>query len=445
MPPDRELAERFGVSRATVREATNLLEREDLVKKKVGLGGTLINSFEDRLHTNAFTRDPHQVLDQLRAEEPIYWSEGLKAWVLTRYADVKAAGRNPHLGGGRDRARGYLRKMTPQQQAELAPLCEVYSRFLSFMNPPEHTAQRGLLSDEFTPQAVQRMRARIDSIVNRLLDELTPTGQADLLHEFALPMSSSVIVNMLGLPEEDRERFIAWIDNAFEFLGSDQTDFELAGRAMRTYEEMTAYLRGILEERRARPRNDLISKLAGVQKNDSSIPDERIIAAMITIVHGGWETTTTMVTNAMVDLLTHSDQLQKLKRDPSLLTVALEEALRFDGPFKYITRSAMEDFDLCGRSIRKGETLMLMLCAANRDPEVFEDPHRFEIGRKRIPHVAFGVGIHFCLGATLARIEGELAIAALLRRLPQMRLATEEPLWRPTSLLRQLEALPVVF
>jgi cytochrome P450 len=400
---------------------------------------------DDYLQGEEYAQDPHPLWNRLRAEDPIHWSDTLDAWIVTSYALVKEAGKHPSIGGGADRARSHIAKFSRDEQLELDGLAGYYARFMSYMNPPQHTEQRSFLSDSFTRRVVENMRPSIQQIVDDLISQLLPGGRMDLLHDFAQPMSSSIIVDMLGIPRADRLMFVDWIDHAFNFLGSEQNDFELAKRALETYVSISEYLSAVVEDRRQRPRDDLITEMVKLQRVHPEIPDQRILSLLVTVIHGGWETTMTLVSNGALDLLTHREEWKKLREQPALVKSAVEEMLRFNGPFKGVTRAAQDDFEWEGRQIRKGDAFVLMLAAANRDPHVFEDPQRFCIERRPNPHVAFGVGIHYCLGAALAQLEAQIAFTSIARRIPTLRLTGEPIRWRGTHLLRQLESLPVAF
>lgn len=400
---------------------------------------------DEYLQRDDYAQDPHPVWERLRTSDPIHWSDGLQAWVVTSHAHVKEAGRHPCIGGGADRARSHIARFSPAEQAELEPLAGFYARFMSYMNPPQHTEQRSFLSDSFTRRLVENLRPAVGQIVDDLIGQVLSKGRMDLLYDFAQPMSSSIIVDMLGIPRQDRLMFVDWINHAFAFLGSEQRDITLARRALATYVNITDYLSATVAERRLRPRDDLITEMVKLQQVRPEIPDQRILSLLITVVHGGWETTMTLISNGALDLLTHPEQWQKLCQRPELVKPAAEEMLRFDGPFKGVTRAAQDDFVWEDRSIRKGDAIILMLAAANRDPQVFDDPQRFDIERRPNPHVAFGVGIHYCLGAALAQLEAQVAFTTLARRLPRLRLAEAPVRWRSSHLLRQLESLPVEF
>jgi cytochrome P450 len=400
---------------------------------------------DDFLQGEEYAQDPHTVWDRLRSDSPIHWSDTLQASVITSYRLVKQAGKHPCIGGGVDRARGHIAKFSTEQQLQLEALAGYYSRFMSYMNPPQHTEQRSFLSDSFTRRVVENMRTSIQQIVDELITQQLQRGRMDFLYDFAQPMSSSIIVDMLGIPRSDRLMFVEWINRAFNFLGSEQDDFELAKRALETYVNISEYLSAIVEDRLHRPRDDLITEMVKLQRLHPEIPDQRILSLLITVIHGGWETTMTLVSNGMLDLLTHRDEWQKLREHPEMVATAVDEMLRINGPFKGVTRAAQEDFDWEGRHVRKGDAFILILAAANRDPQVFDDPHRFCIDRRPNPHVAFGVGIHYCLGAALAQLEAQVAFASVASRMPNIHLSGEPIRWRRTHLLRQLDSLPVEF
>ena len=400
---------------------------------------------DDHLHGDDYAQDPHPVWSRLRAEDPIHWSDALQAWVVTSYLLVKDAGKHPCIGGGTDRARSHIAKFSPDEQAHLEPLAGHYARFMSYMNPPQHTEQRSFLSDSFTRRVVENMRPAIEQIVDDLIAQHLPRGRMDMLHDFCLPMSSSIIVDMLGIPRDDRPIFVDWINHAFNFLGSEQNDFLLAKRALDTYLHLSEYLSNIVADRRLRPRDDLITEMIKLQQIRTEISDQRLLSLLITVIHGGWETTMTLISNGTLDLLTNPQQWQKLRNSPALMKSAVEEMLRFNGPFKGVTRVALEEFVWEDRKISKSEAFVLMLAAANRDPQVFDDPQQFNIERRPNPHVAFGVGIHYCLGAALAQLEAQVAFTQIARHLPHLRLGDQSASWRSSHLLRQLESLPVEF
>ncbi len=222
---------------------------------------------DDHLQREEYAQDPHQVWNRLREDDPIHWSDGFQAWIVTSYALVKEAGKHACIGGGSDRARSHIAKFTLEQQKALESLAGFYERFMSYMNPPPHTEQRSFLGDSFTRRVIEDLRPAIERIVDGLIEENLPRGRMDMLHDFSQPLSSSIIVDMLGIPRDDRVMFVEWINHAFDFLGSDQNDFALANRALATYVKITDYLREVVEDRRKQPREDLITEMVKLHAN----------------------------------------------------------------------------------------------------------------------------------------------------------------------------------
>src|SRR5215472_6180889 len=385
-----------------------------------------------------FLADPYPTYHRLRAEDPVHHSP-LGFWVLTRYEDVAAVLRDPRF-----------------IKEPLAAL--VAARFgaevprgigLSMLDrdPPDHTRLRGLVSKAFTPRVVEGLRPRIQEIVDGLLAGAAARGSMDLIEEFAYPIPVVVICEMLGVPIEDQERFKGWsVDIArgldLIWLGPDS---DVGRRSVAARQALAEYFRGLIAQRRAAPRNDLLSGLIAAEEAGDKLNEMELLATCILLLIAGHETTANLIGNGMLALLRHRDQLERLQREPGLIASAVEELLRFDGPVQRTARIPSEDVTFGGQTIAKGEMVMPFIGAADRDPAQFPDPDRLDIGRADNRHIAFGWGIHFCLGAPLARIEGQIAINTLLRRLPKVSLATAEPEYRPSLTLRGLKALPVAF
>ncbi|MDZ4817549.1 MAG: cytochrome P450, partial [Planctomycetota bacterium] len=329
------------------------------------LAGTL--RLDDHVNSDAYLQDPYVIWAQLRLEDPIQWSDKLSAWVVTSYSLVKQAGKHPCIGGGSDRASNHVAKFSIDERKQLEPLVGYYSRFMSYMNPPEHSTQRAFLSEAFTRRVVENLRPAIQSRVEELIDSNLARGRMDILIDFALPLSSSIILEMLGIQSADRQTFIEWIANAFAFLGSDQSDFKIAKRAMDSYLEMSLYLESVINNHRLNPRDDLVGALLNLQRHEPNLTDARLLPLLVTVIHGGWETTTTLIVNGTLNLLSHPKQWNRLRDAPSVLKSAIGEILRFDGPFKGVTRAAQLSFEWEGRRIQSGDSIILMLAAANRD------------------------------------------------------------------------------
>jgi pimeloyl-[acyl-carrier protein] synthase len=384
-----------------------------------------------------FIADPYPMYHRLRTEDPVHHS-ALGFWVLTRYEDVVTALRDPRL------AKEAIASFVAARFG--APLPAMGLSMLD-RDPPDHTRLRGLVSKAFTPRVVEGLRPRIQEIVDGLLAGVAARGSMDLIEEFAYPIPVAVICEMLGVPIEDHERFKGWsIDIArgldLIWLGPDS---DVGRRSVAARQALAEYFRGLIAQRRAAPRNDLLSGLIAAEEAGDKLNEMELLATCILLLIAGHETTVNLIGNGMLALLRHRDQLERLQRDPGLIASAVEELLRFDGPVQRTARIPSEDVTIGGHTIAKGEMVMPFIGAADRDPAQFPDPDRLDIGRSDNRHIAFGWGIHFCLGAPLARIEGQIAINTLLRRLPKVSLATDEPEYRSSLTLRGLKALPVAF
>ena len=384
-----------------------------------------------------FIADPYPTYHRLRSEDPVHHSP-LGFWVLTRYEDVVAALRDPRLAKEAIASFVAARFGAPVPAMGLSMLDR---------DPPDHTRLRGLVSKAFTPRVVEGLRPRIQEIVDGLLAGVAARGSMDLIEEFAYPIPVVVICEMLGVPIEDHERFKGWsIDIArgldLIWLGPDS---DVGRRSVAARQALAEYFRELIAQRRAAPRNDLLSGLIAAEEAGDKLNEMELLATCILLLIAGHETTVNLIGNGMLALLRHRDQLERLQRDPGLIASAVEELLRFDGPVQRTARIPSEDVTIGGHTIAKGEMVMPFIGAADRDPAQFPDPDRLDIGRADNRHIAFGWGIHFCLGAPLARIEGQIAINTLLRRLPKVSLATAEPEYRPSLTLRGLKALPVAF
>ena len=394
--------------------------------------------------------NPYPSYQELQTRDPVHWNEGLQAWTLTRYADVLEVLRDQRLSVDRmSRFGGGLPE--PMQEA-MAPIIRIFSNMMLMSDPPNHTRLRSLANKAFTPRVVEAIRAHIQAIVDQSLDAVESTGRMDVIGDLAYPLPATVIAEMLGVALEDRDQFKKWSGDLAMFLGDIRRAAEHVEVAQRSALQMIDYLTGIIRECRQNPRDDLISALVAAEEQGDSFSEEELFAMFVLLQVGGHETTTNLIGNGLLALLQNPEQMQQLKDNPSLIQTAVEEFVRYHSPVQITSRIALEDMELGGKGISKGQMMSAYLGAANRDPAQFPDPERLDITRQENRHVGFGFGPHFCLGAALARLEGQIAIGTVLRRMPELRL--EPPLsggrledfpWRQNPIFHGLESLPVVF
>jgi amino acid adenylation domain-containing protein len=384
--------------------------------------------------------NPYPLFHRLRREAPVHWDPFLHAWIVTRYADVLevlqsfSADRTP----------------TPEQLAgmglsQLSPMAELMIKQMLFMDAPAHSRLRGLASKAFTPARVQTLKEHIRDIVTRLLAAAQENGRMDVIADLAEPLPAIVTAEMLGVPVSDHRKLKVWSANFAEMLGNFQHNPDHAKVMVRTVEEMTGYFREAIEEQKQRPRDGLIHSLLTAEIEGDRLTDEEVVANTIITMVGGQETTTNLIGNGVLTLLRYPEQMQKLRDDLSLIPCAVEEMLRFESPSQHTARLAPGDRELGGELIRKRQAVIAVMAAANRDPERFPDPDRFDIARQDNRHLAFGYAAHFCFGAPLARMEGQIVFEGLLRGFPNLRLEPQELAWRTNLGLRGLRSLKVKF
>ncbi|MDA5285017.1 cytochrome P450 [Streptomyces sp. Isolate_45] len=389
----------------------------------------------------AFVADPFPLYRQLREDGPVrrtVIAGGLEAWLVTRYEDGLAALSDSRLSSDvRDAADTRLLRQLPGTERE-----SMLGNMLR-SDPPDHTRLRRLVSKAFTARRVAGMRPRIQAVTDRLLDPIVAAGRADLVADFALPLPVTVISELLGVPVDDRHDFQHWTDRMV-MRGAEPPDPAVVNEA---WLHMRAYVTELIRDKRARPADDLLSDLVAARDEEQRLTEDELVAMVFLLLAAGYITTVNLIGGGIATLLAHPDQLELLRSDPALLPGAIEEFLRYDGPVSPgIARFAREDVEIAGVSIPRGATVLIGSALADRDPARFTDPERLDITRQDNAHLAFGHGIHYCLGAPLARLEGQIAIGTALRRLPGLALAVppEEIPWRPGG-LRGPRSLPVTF
>jgi pimeloyl-[acyl-carrier protein] synthase len=386
-----------------------------------------------------FHANPYPFYHALREKDPVHQSP-MGFWVLTRYDDVVMSLRDPRFG--RDGFAPLLEANYGPEGAE-----GNLPRSMLMRDPPDHTRLRTLVNKAFTPRVIEGMRSHIQSIVDRLLDRVQGPRTMDIIADLAYPLPVTVICEMLGVPLEDHEAIRGWssdIARSLDAIGllADPDVVKRGGDARRALGE---YFRRLLPERRRNPQADLLSLLIAAEEQGDRLNEGELLAMCMLLFIAGHETTVNLIGNGLLALLNHPDQLGKLRDDPALIPVAVEELLRYDSPVQRTARITNAEVEIQGRQIPTGSMVVAAIGAANRDPSHFVDPDRLDIARADNRHVAFGFGIHFCIGAPLARVEGQIALATLLRRMPTIALQTAAPDWRESSTLRGLKTLPVSF
>jgi cytochrome P450 len=396
-----------------------------------------------RAETNA---NPFPEFARLRAEDPVHWSPAMKAWIVTRYDDVKrVALNNKEISA--DRLTPFFKTNPEYQRGGIENLARYLNHWMVFKDPPDHTRLRRLFNKVFTPTAVENLRPNIESIVADLLDGMAAKAKrgerVDYIADFAYPLPASVIMDMLGVPRADLQRVKVWSDDIALFIGTAQVAGNKYLRAEEGARQMAGYFRGLVEARTAAPSGDMLSQLVMARDEKDALTTDEVIGTAILLLFAGHETTTNLIGNGFLYTMRFRDQWERLKADPSLAQSAVEEWLRYDGPSGALARIASGDIELAGRAIKSGQRVFAFMNAANRDPQAFAEAERFDIGRDPNPHLTFGHGIHFCLGAPLARLEAQIAAARLAERFPDIGLASGDPDWHDSLILRGVKALPV--
>jgi cytochrome P450 len=384
-----------------------------------------------------FRLNPYPTYRRLQTEDPVHKSMLPGVWVLSQYADVSLVLRDARFG--RADAETFWRERLGD-----GPAHKIITKWMLFRDPPDHTRLRTLVNKAFTPRAIENLRPRVQEIVNELLDAVQNNGGMDLMAAFAYPLPVLVICEMLGVPAKDRDIFKEWSGDLARILDPILTP-DIVERGHVLIASMAEYFRGLLEQLRQNPQGSLLDAMIAAEEQGDRLSEEELLANCILLFGAGHETTVNLIGNGVLALLRHPDQLAKLQANPDLIENAVEECLRYESPVQMTGREVKQDVEIDGVRVSVGERLFTLIGAANRDPVQFPDPDRFDITREDNRHLAFGHGIHFCLGASLARLEGQLAIGTLVRRLPGLKLETDTPQWREAFTLRGLQALPVSF
>lgn len=404
-----------------------------------------LGNIDSELVSTLFLDDPYPIYARLRAEDPVHWSDPWQTWVISRYDDIqsilRADGKTTTITG---RMHAALQAYGPQERAHLGLVADHYSRGLLHSDPPDHTRLRALVNKVFNPRVVEGLRPVIAQVADELIDEADARADVDLIRDFAFGLPASVVAIVLGVPPEERFEVRTWIAGLNDFLGSNRPSFEVASTGQDNLRHLRDYLAAVAEERRVNPREDVISRLVHARDHDGTISQEELLSTCVTFLVGGHVTTTALISTGVM-LLRQTGAWDRLVDGEVAIESAVEEILRFESPNQRIIRIAKVDQEIGGQPIRAGDPLMLLLGSADRDGDRFPAPDQFDISRGTSRHLAFAGGEHFCVGASLARAEGSIAIQRLIDRHPDLRLLESELVWTRSPTLRLLEQLPVAW
>ena len=418
------------MSSSVLRKIIKPVAIRAMVAREWWQSGVTYNPLSPSVYT-----DPYPTYERLRDKDPVHWSPLMDSWVFSRYKHVDGILRDHKRFSNDTSKRG-----NPSHIDESFDLANQPS--MLFRDPPDHTRLRALVSRAFTPAVVEGLAGHIRAIADDLLDQIDDPSAFDLMEAIAAPLPVIVIAELLGVPTEDRPQFQIWSRHRARGLEPNITDQE---RRLVTEagKELDAYFLGIIDQRRREPQDDLISGLVAAEEAEDKLSQAELLAMLRLLLVAGNETTTKLIGNGMLALLRNPGQLEVLRQSPDLMPSAIEELLRYDAPVQLDVRVALEDVEFDGRDVKKGQGIMVLLGSANRDPEVFSEPDRLDLTRQEANHISFGRGIHHCLGASLARLEGRLTFEAIMERFANIRMQTDRPVFRDNIILRGLEVLPI--
>ena len=420
------------------------------------------------LQESQIRSNPYPFYKQLREQDPVHWDEEMGFWVFTRYDDIASLYTDDRFSRAQGLMRGF-EKLSRENQKIAQPVYHSFSKTVFYADPPYHTHLRSLMNYAFTPRRVEQLRPYVQKIVDDLLTAAGARGEVDIIQDLAYPLPVMVIAELLGLPATDRARFKGWSDDLFAILGTVRHKSQhLLEHAAQSLAEMTDYVKTLSQKRRENPHDDLLSALLASTDDDyssyhpqggtaphyaeellhqrettSTLTEEELVANVNILLSTGHETTTHLIGNGLLALLQNPDQKQKLFDHPELLSSAIEETMRYDNPVQITYRSALEDAEIDGKTIRAGDLVNTIVGSANRDPKRFTNPDHFDLTRSEGRHLGFGLGIHFCIGAPLVRLEAEVAFQTILRRFPNLQLGAETLEWQEHPIFRGLKSMPV--
>ena len=406
-----------------------------------------LNKIDEKLVSDEFLDDPYPLLRYLQEEDPVYWSESIGGWIVTRYDDIVPTFRDVAHFSNYGRFAKTVEYLPSEDRQKLAPF-ETHYRQKSLLqsDPPDHTRLRVLMVKPFNATSVEAMRPKIRKILDEVIDSVESRGQMDVIRDLAYPLPFSVLGTIMGLPDDRQDEIKHWADEILLFQGVNRPPVALLERSQTALLAMRSFLTDLVNEKRRHPADDVISQLVAAEAEGNRLTEQELVYTCVTIMGAGHETTTSLIGNGLYTILSHPEQWRKLQGNPSLLTSAIEEMLRYESPVARQPRVIKDNVELGGKNLLKGQVAFQMLNAANRDPAYFAHPHIFNIERENNKHIAFGMGIHFCLGAGLARTEAQEVFKAIMERLPNIQLVSEKAVWdrhKPNS--RMLHTLPVRF
>jgi cytochrome P450 len=404
---------------------------------------TIHANFEEVLGSSEFVANPYSMLRRLREEEPVYWSDAIGGWLLTRYDDILVSFKQTEHFSNENRLGKAVEYLPPEKRANFKRFEDHYAtKGLLHSDPPDHTRLRALVTKEFTVTIVEKMRPRIQQVVDGLLDAAEEKGQSDVVPDLAAALPVAIIAEILGVPPSERHLIRKWTDDILRFQGVNKPSEEDLSRAQDALMEMRPYIKDMIAERRRQPRGNLMSKFVAAESDGQRLSEAELINTCVTLFTAGHETTLSLISNTIYTLLANPEQFQLLQENPALLESAIEESLRYESPVSRQSRLMKVDTELAGKKLKKGEIMFQMLNAGNRDPAYFTDPDKFDIQRTKNRHIAFGQGIHFCVGAALSRTEAFITVGTTLKRFPNLRRVDDRPDWdvskRNSRVLRSL-------
>jgi cytochrome P450 len=405
-------------------------------------GDDMTTTLDYRPSDPAVLADPFPLYRRMQDEDPVHWSPRLKGWVLTRYEDVKRVCLDTGVWSS-DRLRPFFASLPGAEAARMAELMRILTLWMVFRDPPEHTRLRRLASRVFNVRSIHALRPNVEALTAWLLERIGAREQFDFIGDFAGPLPALVIMDMLGVPRAELERVKRLSDEMALFIGSARETAGKYDRAEAATHEMSAFFRVLIAERRADPRADLLSALAHLDDEGERLSDDELVATCVLLLFAGHETTTHHLANGLAALLRFPAELARLRADPGLAAAAVEELLRYDGPIGAQVRIVQRECGLHGKTLGPGERVFLLLNAANRDPRAYDDPDRLDLGRHGPPHLTFGFGAHICLGFPLARLEGQVALPAVLARWRTLEPVGARPQWLDSLVLRGMTAMPL--